>query len=54
MGRLIYEAIMGNDFNLALTCLMLTTLMILVANLLADIAYSLLDPRIRLVEGPSR
>jgi len=53
MGRLIYEAIMGNDFNLALTCLMLTTVMILAANFLADIAYSLLDPRIRLVEGAS-
>ena len=48
MGRLIYEAIMGNDFNLALACLMLTTLLILVANLLADISYSLLDPRIGL------
>ncbi len=51
MGRLVYEAIMGNDYNLALLCLMFTTAMILVANLLADVAYSLLDPRISLVEG---
>ena len=51
MGRLIYEAIMGNDYNLALLCLMLTTVMILVANFLADVAYSVLDPRISLLEG---
>ena len=50
MGRLIYEAIMGNDYNLALLCLMLTTSLILVANFLADVAYSVLDPRISLVE----
>jgi peptide/nickel transport system permease protein len=54
MGRLIYEAIMGNDYNLALLCLMLTTMMILVANFFADIAYSVLDPRISLTEGRHR
>ncbi len=54
MGRLVYEAIMGNDYNLALLCLMFTTAMILVANFLADVAYSLLDPRISLVEGRGR
>ena len=54
MGRLVYEAIIGNDYNLALLCLMFTTAMILVANLLADVAYSLLDPRISLVEGRGR
>lgn len=48
MGRLILEAIMGNDYNLALVCLLFTTAMILVANILADLAYSWLDPRISL------
>lgn len=51
MGRLIYEAIMGNDYNLALLCLMLTTALILLANVLADWAYTVLDPRIRLEGG---
>lgn len=48
MGRLILEAIMGNDYNLALVCLLFTTAMILLANILADLAYSWLDPRISL------
>jgi peptide/nickel transport system permease protein len=46
MGRLVYEAIMGNDYNLALSALMVITFMILVANLIADILYRVLDPRI--------
>lgn len=48
MGKTIFDAVMGNDFNLALAGLMLATIMVLVANLLADLAYALLDPRIRL------
>jgi len=48
MGRLIYEAIMGNDYNLALVALLLATVLTLLANLAADIAYGALDPRIRL------
>ena len=48
MGRLIYEAIMGNDYNLALICLLFTTSMVLLGSILADIAYALLDPRIGL------
>ena len=48
MGRLILEAIMGNDYNLAMICVLLSTAAILGANILADIAYVLLDPRITL------
>ena len=47
MGRLIYEAVMGNDFNLALSGLLLATAMTLVGSILADIAYVRLDPRVR-------
>jgi peptide/nickel transport system permease protein len=47
MGRLIYDSIMGNDYNLALTALLAATLMTIVGNLLADIAYTAIDPRIR-------
>jgi peptide/nickel transport system permease protein len=46
MGKLIYDAILGNDFNLALTGLLLATLTTLIANLLADLCYTWLDPRI--------
>ena len=50
MGRLITESIMGNDTNLALITLLLATAMTLVGNVLADVAYGALDPRIRLGE----
>lgn len=48
MGKMIFDAIMGNDFNLALVALLFATCMTLVGNLLADGAYLLLDPRIKL------
>jgi len=46
MGKLIYDAILGNDFNLALVALLLATLVTLTGNLLADLVYAWLDPRI--------
>jgi peptide/nickel transport system permease protein len=46
MGKLIYDSVMGNDFNVALVALLAATAMILFANLLADIAYAALDPRV--------
>ena len=53
MGKLILDAIMGNDFNLALVALLFATLLILAANLLADLAYAWLDPRVSLA-APER
>ncbi|WP_254430894.1 ABC transporter permease [Magnetospirillum sp. LM-5] len=47
MGRLIFEAVMGNDFNLALSGLLLATAMTLAGSILADLAYAWLDPRVR-------
>ena len=46
MGRLIYDAIMGNDFNLALVALLLATVLTLIGNFFADVAYVWLDPRV--------
>lgn len=46
MGRLTYDAILGNDFNLALVALLFATLVTLVGNFLADVAYVALDPRV--------
>lgn len=48
MGRLIYDAILGNDYNLALAGLLLATLVTLLFNLAADLAYLWLDPRLSL------
>ncbi|MCW3475623.1 ABC transporter permease [Limobrevibacterium gyesilva] len=48
MGKMIYDAILGNDFNLALTGLLFATVVTLLSNLVADLAYGWLDPRIAL------
>ena len=47
MGRAIFEAILNNDYNVAMVSLMFISLLIVIFNLLADIAYALVDPRIR-------
>lgn len=46
MGKMIYDAIIGNDFNLALVGLLFATLVVLAGNLLADVGYVALDPRV--------
>jgi len=46
MGKTIYDAIMGNDYNLAMVSLLLGTAVVLLSNLAADLAYAWLDPRI--------
>jgi peptide/nickel transport system permease protein len=47
MGRAIYDAILVNDFNVAMASLMFISLLVIAFNLLADITYALVDPRIR-------
>jgi peptide/nickel transport system permease protein len=46
MGKLIFDAVMGNDYNLALAALLLATIATMLANLAADLAYGWLDPRV--------
>jgi len=46
MGKLLFDAVMGNDYNLALVALLFATAVTLAANLLADIAYAAIDPRV--------
>ena len=48
MGKLIFDAVMGNDYNLALAALLLATAVTMTANLCADLAYAWLDPRVSL------
>ncbi|MFN4283989.1 MAG: ABC transporter permease [Alphaproteobacteria bacterium] len=54
MGKMIYDAIMGNDYNLALVGLLFATLVTLLGNLAADMAYVGLDPRISYATGEAR
>ena len=46
MGKLIYDAVIGNDYNLALAALLLASATAMLANLAADLAYGWLDPRV--------
>ena len=46
MGKLMFDSILANDFNLALVGLLFATLLVLIGNFLADIAYAAIDPRI--------
>jgi peptide/nickel transport system permease protein len=47
MGSLFITALLNVDPNTALAYLMVTALMVIIFNILADIAYAYLDPRIR-------
>ena len=47
MGRLLFTSIMGHDFVIALTVVMIIAITVVFFNLLADILYGWLDPRIR-------
>ena len=48
MGRLIVGAIFSQDTPLIIACFFVFTLMVVAGNLLADMLYSIVDPRIRL------
>lgn len=47
-GKLVYDSIIANDFNVAMVSFMISVSMVLLFNLLADILYSFADPRISL------
>ncbi len=48
MGKLIYDAILASDFNLALACLLMAAFLVIAANFAADLVYAALDPRVGL------
>ena len=47
VGKLMIDSILQRDFNVVLAAIMVTAIAIFLMNLLIDLAYSLLDPRIR-------
>ncbi len=47
MGQLFYQGVMARDYPLVMGILVIGALLTLLGNLLADICYSLADPRIR-------
>mgnify|MGYP001115884046 FL=1 len=50
MGKAIYQAVLDNDYNLALVGLLVATAATIAGNLLADLGYAGVDPRVSLAE----
>lgn len=46
VGKLVYDSILANDFNVAMLSFMISVTMVLLMNLVADILYGVVDPRI--------
>jgi peptide/nickel transport system permease protein len=48
IGRLAFEAVMSRDLNLLLGILLICSVIVIAANILVDLAYAWLDPRIEI------
>jgi peptide/nickel transport system permease protein len=48
LGRLAFEALFQRDLNLLLGILLCSSIVVVVANILIDLLYTVLDPRIEL------
>ncbi len=46
VGKLVYDATTGNDFNVAMVSFVISVSMVLLFSLIADILYAFADPRI--------
>ena len=51
MGTLFNKAIVSFDLNLLMGVILFLSTLAILANLIADLLYSVLDPRIRVVAG---
>ena len=47
MGRLIVDSIFQKDFPVVQACVLIMALVVLFANLVTDMIYAYIDPRIR-------
>ncbi|MBI5649575.1 MAG: ABC transporter permease [Chloroflexi bacterium] len=47
VGRLVYEAVLNRDYPVLQAAFLMITVMVVVANILADAIYPFLDPRVR-------
>ena len=47
MGALLVDGVGASDVNVLLAWLMVTSVLVVVFNLIADVLYAVLDPRIR-------
>jgi ABC-type dipeptide/oligopeptide/nickel transport system permease component len=48
IGRFIWEAVYDRDYDVLMAVTLITSTAFIAANLLTDIAYGFIDPRVRL------
>jgi peptide/nickel transport system permease protein len=46
VGKLVYDSIIGNDFNVAMVTFLISVASVLGFNMIADLLYGIVDPRI--------
>ncbi len=54
LGRLAFESVLARDFNLLLGILLLSSLLVIVVNILVDLLYAAIDPRVAVVRTGAR
>jgi peptide/nickel transport system permease protein len=47
MGRLFVDAVDARDYPLIMGLILILAIIILIVNLLTDVAYAMVDPRVR-------
>jgi peptide/nickel transport system permease protein len=47
LGRLVFEALLQRDLSVLLGILFMSSLVVVVANIIVDVIYGWLDPRLR-------
>lgn len=54
IGRLLNDAIFGRDYPVLLGILVVVSIMVIVANVITDILYAVIDPRVKYGRGSAR
>jgi peptide/nickel transport system permease protein len=48
MGRLVYISVLNRDYPLLQGCILIVILFMVIINLIVDVVYTILDPRVKL------
>jgi ABC-type dipeptide/oligopeptide/nickel transport system permease component len=49
MGRLLYDGVLARDYPLIIGIVLMTSIFVILVNLITDVMYAVVDPRIRYV-----
>ena len=47
MGRLLYDGVLARDYPLIIGIILIVSIAVVLVNLITDVVYSIVDPRIR-------